>query len=361
MPARRIDASNPRHSHFWLSSYAQMVRIINLALASGVQPATAVCVTIVQTLAAMFTDKSVGVYLAVDGTAIAANVAQISCGNGPDKEQVEAHLRRRHPHAGFRVLSKRKFSDGEGLSHTASRVVRGYNFVTVSDALTGLPLVGKLYDANALGNESWSLPELLTDLFTKWPKCPAKYIVGDGAWDVEDAVEFAMRRYGIALIARRTKKNSDAIIPVPGKKTIAWITGRGEAFCRRHGAQMRWVGVEVPDRKGMTPGVELDASLYRVRYDSDCCGRASVRMSLNWSALSPLPHTPYGRPNLHARRIALYGARNTSEAINASLKMGHGQGLAGSYRTRLNNMQAVEGLLWLTLAMRALFQLRAVR
>jgi hypothetical protein len=191
-----------------------------------------------------------------------------------------------------------------------------------------------------------------------------KYIVGDGARDVEEAIEYAMRRYGIALIARRTEKNGNAKIPVPGKSTIGYITGRGEAFCRKHGTQMRWVGVEVPDRKaiGIPLGVEVDASLFRVRYEGDCgCGRASVRMSLNWSALSPLPHTPYGRPDLHARRIALYGARNKSESLNGSLKMGHGQGLAGSYRTRLNDMQAVEGLLWLTLAMRSLFQLTALR
>src|SRR5689334_21285314 len=96
-----VDTVEPRFSHLRVPGYKHAVRVLGVVLIAAVTPAMDVCAAVVRKLAAIYPDKPVGVFLTIDGTGVAGNVAQVSAGGGADKQRKEAHLRRRIPDAGF--------------------------------------------------------------------------------------------------------------------------------------------------------------------------------------------------------------------------------------------------------------------
>jgi hypothetical protein len=82
---------------------------------------------------------------------------------------------------------------------------------------------------------------------------------------------------------------------------------------------------------------------------------------LAWSALPYYPLNPLGRPDLHAKRIALGSGRNVVESMFASMKTAFRQGNSGACRTRVFDREVHESLIWISLLTRGLLVLADAR
>jgi hypothetical protein len=337
--------------------------------------------------------------LALDGMLIKAWVPQRGTQADWDKEN---RIRGKFaPKASARLIKGKRGSLG--------RFVRGYYLFALTDLATNLPVTWGLWPAGETNYELQALRFLLNDLFEQWPECPTTQIVADRAWDLTEAIRDSALRFGIHLIVGRDDERADeedsetrgapnsAVganrrkgkqsgkgdeptrrIRVPLHRAdypdIAAYDRYGSAYCRHcldeNGSELvltrktyEFFGRKKRNDAGMTPGeAAKEGSGFRVFYScprADCPGakKRGLHMSLDWAALSAYPHTfdGGGRGDLHAERLALYGRRNSCEALFAALKLGHKLGLDGSDRTHTPNEHTVETLLSLALVLRTAF------
>jgi hypothetical protein len=365
-----------------LRSYSSVLRHFSKLAIGLPYLAMQVNVAAVRELARLHPDASIGCFVGIDGDLVAAWAQQRSSWDrkiGGHNEATEQWLRRRTPEAGFRAYAytldgPEDVSPGGKKTKVFSKRVRGYNLVTLTDLVTGIPLVWIMRDASKT-HEPRTIGELLELLYQLWPDIPLKAIVADKLWDEHNAHEFCAVHYGVALVTPRKHSNWRAGGKDWGKtaksetehKSLLRISGSGVAYCREHGQQLTFLGSEWPSREGLAPGephqkaaIEEHRKKFRSRWtgEGQCgCGRLSAAASVSWSALPFYPHTPYGRPDLFAMRVALLAARNQSESAFSSLEIGFKQALASGVRTRLLANDKVEGLISLAFTTRALILL----
>jgi hypothetical protein len=348
-------------------------------------------IQIVQTIKSeFFPDAPIGRWWAVDGSDDPAWTQQRSSRrkNGTYDPALEARLTKRCPHAGFKVMSRdqngmfdprsKDESDGRSRSQITKRW-RGYNLIILVEVLTGIPCVGLL--VNGSHYEPDYLEGLLDRLFELWPDVPIEAVVGDKAYDVDRLHEMCETRFGVHLVASRQPrwaKTGGIRFKKTGRtgreshKTVMSVNGVGIARCWRHGISketneesprtLLFAGTEIPTRSGLTPGERVQPTKFRSRFVCrDGCGKVSINMHAAPAALPYYPHNPYGKPRLHAMRLALLGRRNVVEAAFASVKVGYKQALRGSARTRVYDRDTQEGLTWIGFTTRALLLLASLR
>jgi hypothetical protein len=310
--------------------------------------------------------------MAVDGTDVPAWCPQKSAKrNGISVPDLERRYRKRTPDADFRFIGYDRDGqfDKEGepgrKPRSEGKSWRGYTFVLGCDVVSGLPLVGSLH--GAAQHEPHSARTLMQRLYNFWPEIPLQAVVADKLWDDNPTNEFFETRYGVHLVAHRRPSHIDKgsqRFPAerPGYRGgVARITGDGVAYCRAHGTQLLFETTDVPSRSGLAPGDPATAR-HRSRFRcEEGCGRLSLPTDLAWSALPYYPLNPLGRPDLHAKRIALGSGRNVVESMFASMKTAFRQGNSGACRTRVFDREVHESLIWISLLTRGLLVLADAR
>jgi hypothetical protein len=358
--AEAAQLANEKPEPFLLASSTDSVRrhLPRLAQTLG-RLAMQTNVLMLRSLAAMNPSLPICEVAGIDGTAVAAWVKQTK---GFTKDE-EAELRDRLPHAGFRFYGyrdggKHDVTDGEKVDVKKIKLWRGYYLVVLVDYCTGRPIVWTLVDAS--WDEAGTLPELLSLLYEFWPNCPLKTIVGDGAWDEEWAHQLCEVNYGVHLVASRTDErrlNATHGLNSRESKMIASFNGRGEAFCRKHGKQLRYLGNESPKRDGLAPGEATPEAQFRLRFKCECeenggsCGTVSLQMRNHWSALAYYPHNAYGMAKRYAERHALFAHRNRCESLFSALKSGGGLATVGADRLRIRDFDSVHAMVDLSFCM----------
>lgn len=321
-------------------------------------------------LRAMFPKAGIAELAAVDGTDVAAWVAQVGVGKTDEEEE---WIRRRTPHAGARFIERDNEVSINGetgeiiTTTTGSKFWRGYYLVVLLCIKTGLPLVWTLRDANAMSEatrEADSIRDLLELLFELWPDCPLKVITGDKAWDFEEYHRYCLTRYGVhlAIIQRDDNKAKVRAVDQVDHKHIVEYSGRGEVYCRHHHDKAKYgpmtlAGFEFAPRDGLKPGEVADLSKFRVRHHCPHCARTysmpirGTGKNTDWNFFTYYPHAP-----LHARRYAqrraLESRRNVIESNFACLKAICQLGLRGPDRTRLVDFDTVDTLISLSFTLR---------
>jgi hypothetical protein len=280
--------------------------------------------------------------LALDGMAVKGWCAQEST-RPADRE---AGIRRVARNAGPRSLGDRH------------KFWRGYYLFTLVVLQTGLPLIWILVDAGT--DEFTALQQLLATLFRLWPNVRVRHLVADAAWDESPSVEWALRRFGIALIARRTHVRQQTRHPLNkfDYEHVSAFRGDGAAWCREHGCLLIRDGAEGLTLRLSSPGVARPVNQFRIRQrcpeGGPECGRSQVLMKENWAALSPLPHSQeVGQPKHHAHRLALFSRRNSIETLFSAIQISNKLGLFGSARTRTAKEPTVAALFSLCLTLRS--------
>jgi hypothetical protein len=341
-------APNPNH----LRSYEQVMRQIRKIVDGVPEHAIEANVQMLKAMHALHPDSCVR--LGIDGTAAKAWVKQV----GEQDDEAEARIRRDSPNAGPRLI-ERPGTDGKVFA----TFWRGWYLVVLTDLATGLPLIWKLIDANR--KEANAISWLLHDLYSLWPTCPTKVIVGDNAWDDQELIRECLVLYGIQLVARKTRQSrlhAEQNLTRFDSESISKFTGTGAAYCRKHNIQLIRTKAEFAPRRGLAPGEASKEHMFRVRFicpkEDGCGGQRGLHMSRHWSALAPLPHKKHvGRAKDHAYRVALYARRNHSEAVNSALKLGKKLGLESADRTRTPWEPTVDALLSLSLMLKTAFVL----
>jgi hypothetical protein len=307
--------------------------------------------------------------LGIDGMLVKAWVKQVGTQKTHEKEM---RLRRRAVNAtGIKI---------DGKKGAFGRFVRGYWLFVLVDLATNLPVVWGLFPATKgrpaedgevppeARIERRALRYLLNALFEVWgPDCPTEAIVGDRAWDIEEAVKDCAVRFGIHLIVDRDDpswERKPTLLNVADYPTIDRFDGRGVAYCRHHPKtpmireSSRFVGRDQRDKRGLEPGVAVSDKAFTLRLTCpiggpDCGQLVDLPMKLDWTALAYHPHTMEGgRERLYAFRLAMYARRNSCEALFGALKLGQSLGLDGADRTHTDNEPTVETLLSLALLFR---------
>jgi hypothetical protein len=306
-------------------------------------------IALVQSMSDLHPNAGIGEYLAIDGTDIAAWCQQNRDGSTA-----------RTPKAGLKMIEygkggKRDITDGApNVSPIYAKIWKGYYLVVLVDIRTGLPLVWTL--RNARYDEAQALKELLFLLFELWPDCPAQTLVGDGAWDERQWVEYCELNYGIHPIFRRgeTRANAEHLLSHKQSKLLAGYDGRGIVRCREHDAELTYRGGTYGDRSGLPKGEPSNSSDFRVRFDCEHgCGRPSLAVATDWTAFSYYPHHSNGLAKRHALRLALEARRNICESVFSSLKTVSQLGLRGAARTRLTDYDTVHTLISLSFTLRS--------
>lgn len=327
-------------------------------------------IEILKQLRAMFPKAGIAELAAIDGTDVAAWVAQVGVAKTAEEEE---WIRRRTPHAGARFIERDNEvsingETGEILtSTTGSKFWRGYYLVVLVCIKTGLPLVWTLRDANSMSEitkEADSIRDLLELLFELWPDCPLRVVTGDKAWDFEEYHRFCLTRFGIhlAIIQRDDNEAKKRPVDQVDHKHVVEYTGRGEVYCRHHHDKSKYgpmtlVGFEFAPRDGLKPGEVADLSKFRVRHRCDHCAKTyslpirGTGKHTDWNFFTYYPHAP-----LHARRYAqrraLESRRNVIESVFAGLKTVCQLALRGPDRTRLTDFDTVDTLIALSFTLR---------
>ena len=313
-------------------------------------------VAIVKELARLRPDVGFGKRLMIDGTPIPAWVPQRGSRGNPEVEQL---LRKKAPHAGFRVYShngnkgKQNLKPGDQVTVGAgvTKAWRGYYLVTIADQASGLPLVWMVIDAAT--DEAATLIPLLSDLYKLWPDIPAELIVGDSAWDEDRWCRLCEVEYGLAPVFRlhpsARKKSGSYLEPGLSRDgSVRGITGEGHLICAVHGERLEYDTCDRPNRNGLYPGQPADEGKFRLRglcrHSSPghpACGRvvSGCRPTGVPSPASPPRQrqtrrsTRCGRPSL-ARLCGIEGLWNRVKST--------GLGAAGANRPRVEAKETVE-------------------
>jgi hypothetical protein len=242
---------------------------------------------------------------------------------------------------------------------------RGYRLVVIVDLLTGLPLVWVLWPGQA--DEAKALQYLLHLLLDSWPDLQVDALVADAAWDENWAVEWCLVNYGIPLIAHRhpsylSVEHSLGEFESPH---ISKYRGDGTLYCRKHGVAMIRNGFEfaprIVDGQPLLPGDPSNRGGFRLRarcpVDPEC-GRPGLKMSHNFAALAPQPHSLVaGATDQHAFRLAMFARRNANETLHSAIQIGNKLGLSDAARTRTAKEPTLEALVSIALLQRSLFML----
>ena len=317
------------------------------------RPALEASVAMMKVLRAMFPHAGIGERLLIDGTAVPAPCRQASSRGDKRLEEI---LRADCPDAGFRcvkyspegkVTIKDTDAPREGTVHPKIKMWRGYYYVVILDQATGLRLNSGLFDASL--DEARAIEPLLRELHEVWPDIGAKTITGDAAWDEDWACELVQAYYGIKPIfrlhgpvTRKTPEPGDSV----GGNVIGWEHD-GRLICR-HQKTLDFAKAQRPIRAalGLAPGQLAPIGDFRVR-GTGCttCGEIGLRMSADWSKLTPHPHHPYGKPEKYAeRKVMLARERNQVEGHNNRLKGGHHLGGQAEYVHRIDDRATHESI-----------------
>jgi len=207
---------------------------------------------------------------------------------------------------------------------------------------------------------------LLPTMFGLSPHLKVDAIVGDALFDDHETHEHLETRYGIHLVAHRSRHKFDTggkLLKEENHRSIAAIRGDGIAVCRAHRALLQYRGLDAPKRHpGLQPGDLVDPRGFRSRFICPAgCGTPSVSTRDCWSNLPYYPHTPHGRLKLYAYRRALLRRRNQAESLFSALQVGYKQGTDGAARVRVLDDDSVHALIALSIVTRALLSLRAQR
>lgn len=308
-----------------------------------------------------------GRFLAVDGSATPAWAQQRSGKvNGVLDPNLEARLRRRAPEAGYKAYTHElpRSSAGSKRVTVIDRSWRGYMLTCLLDLATNLVLAFDLRDASEAHEPRVLRENLLPQLYDHSPQLPVSAIVGDAGYDDNETHEFVLTHYGIHLVAARSKKRMRGGYPftVNEHRTIKAIRGDGVAICRAHSAELRYVGLDAPQRTGLEPGDPTNPAAFRSRFECPHgCGKLSFPTRRCWSALPRYPRTANGRLDLYAFQRAFLNSRNQVESLFAATQVGNKQCLDGAARTRVQNRCVQEAFFGMSVATRALLTLTATR
>jgi len=302
----------------------------------------------------------IGRRLGIDATPVAAWVDQVS---GKDNPAREAQLRRQCPDAGFRAYRYTSTGKEDRSSKVTkrqntgiSRAWRGYLLTTIVDLATGLPLNSALIDAS---RSEWEpLATLLNEIYGLWPElCDrTEMMAGDSAYDHELPCHLLEAHYGIAPVFRLHLNAGPQRLRYGRSDSLKHYIHDGRLVCI-HDKVLDYLTADRKRDAGLAPGEPMPDSAFRVRA-AGChkCGSVGAPMRNDWSKLTAIPHHPFGRPDLFAKRIvALARHRNMTEGHFNRLKTGHHLGGEDAYRTRLRDRATHEALFhWAELGMIAL-------
>jgi hypothetical protein len=290
--------------------------------------------------------------LGLDGMVFKAWVEQVGT-RSDDRER----LIRKVAHNATPILLERR--DG------SREFTRGYRLVALVDLPTGLPLVWVLWPGKV--DEARALPYLLNLLFDLWADIRVEAVVADAAWDESWAIEWCLVNYGIPLIAHRHPSYLSVEHPLTEfeSRGISKYRGDGTLYCRKHSVPLIRDGFEmasrIADGQLLEPGEPANPGGFRLRgrcpIDPDC-GRPSLKMSQNFAALAPHPHSvEAGAADQHAFRLAMFARRNANESLHSAIQIGNKLGLADAARMRTAKEPTVETLLSIALTQRSALML----
>jgi hypothetical protein len=278
-----------------------------------------------------------GKYLVVDGTLLEAHApqrpARYDADGNPDDEH-ERLLRGRRTKAAY--------------TGQKGKALRGYKLMLISDLVTGLPLMFRLYPANV--DERKACIDLLERLFAIWPDSTAEYLVGDALYDHDKTFAYDLVfRWALNPVFPSHLPYDSKLPYTEHNQEEPGVHG---VPCCRHGLMKvrdhdRWWGAKRRAEAGIERGAhapQVDARIRWVCAKGDkTCGMRTTRPRDDARVYTYLPRA--GSHKRVAMREALLVRRNSIESIFAQLK-GGGQGGPAQWRAFWAEDQEMEWLLY---------------